>query len=155
MEEKHLLELLDYLASSSFVEFEMERGGFKLRLVRQPVQTAPATPAASQQALPAQPLPAGSLAAAPQAPGTAGEDSVEFITSPMVGTFYRAPNPNAEPFVDVGDVIEAGQVIGIVEAMKLMNEIEADRSGEIVEIAVANGQPVEYGETIFKIRPTP
>ena len=90
-------------------------------------------------------------AAAPSLAGS--EDGLEAIASPMVGTFYRAVNPNADPFVDVGDMVKPGQVIGIVEAMKLMNEIEADRSGEIVEIPVANGQPVEYGETIFRIRP--
>jgi acetyl-CoA carboxylase biotin carboxyl carrier protein len=78
---------------------------------------------------------------------------MEAITSPMVGTFYRAPSPNADAFVEVGDTVQPGQVVCIVEAMKLMNEIEADRAGEIVEIPVANGQPVEFGETLFRIRP--
>jgi acetyl-CoA carboxylase biotin carboxyl carrier protein len=71
----------------------------------------------------------------------------------MVGTFFRAPNPNADPFVEAGDRIDPGQVICIIEAMKLMNEIEADRAGEIVDILVANGQPVEFGEALFRIRP--
>ncbi len=152
MDEKQLLELMDYLASSDFAEFELERGGFKLRLVKQPRQITTAMPAA--------PAPAAASVVEPSAPiGASGpssagsEDGLEAIASPMVGTFYRAANPNADPFVDVGDTVEPGQVIGIVEAMKLMNEIEADRSGEIVEIPVANGQPVEYGETIFRVRP--
>jgi len=155
VDQKEILELMDYLASSDFVEFELERGGFKLRLLkqaRQPVAVAAAPTGASTGSAESSPHavapgPAGEPAAA------AGEDGLEAITSPMVGTFYRAPNPNSDPFVDVGDSVEVGQVIGIVEAMKLMNEIEADRSGEIVEIPVTNGQPVEYGETIFRIRP--
>ena len=75
------------------------------------------------------------------------------LKSPIVGTFFRAPNPNADPFVETGDRIDTGQVICIIEAMKLMNEIEADRAGEIVDILVANGQPVEFGEALFRIRP--
>jgi oxaloacetate decarboxylase alpha subunit len=155
VDEKQLLELMDYLASSDFAEFELERGGFKLRLVKQPRQAASATLAAAPAPAPGaesaqQPsLPAGGAGAAP----AVSDDGLEAITSPMVGTFYRAPKPNADPFVDVGDTVEPGQVIGIVEAMKLMNEIEADRGGEIIEIPVANGQPVEYGETIFRVRP--
>ena len=148
MDEKRLLELMDYLASSDFVEFELERGGFKLRLVKQPRQ-ATVAPAAAAAVVPELSAPVGASAPA----SAVSEDGLEAIASPMVGTFYRAANPNAEPFVDVGDMVEPGQVIGIVEAMKLMNEIEADRSGEIVEIPVANGQPVEYGETIFRVRP--
>jgi acetyl-CoA carboxylase biotin carboxyl carrier protein len=149
VDEKQLLDLMDYLASSDFSEFELERGGFKLRLVKQPRPVVLAGPAAASApgAATASPPPAAA------APGEPAEDGLEDLTSPMVGTFYRAPNPNSDPFVDVGDTVKAGQVIGIVEAMKLMNEIEADRSGEIVEIPVTNGQPVEYGETIFRIRP--
>ncbi len=152
MDEKQLLELMDYLASSDFAEFELERGGFKLRLVKQPRQMTAVTPATLAPAAASVVEPSAPVGAA--APSSAGsEDGLEAIASPMVGTFYRAANPNADPFVDVGDMVKPGQVIGIVEAMKLMNEIEADRSGEIVEIPVANGQPVEYGETIFRVRP--
>lgn len=155
MDQKELLELMDYLATSDFVEFELERGGFKLRLLkaaRQVVVAAPLPLAPSN--LDAQ---SGTPVVATQVAGgtaaTEPAEDLEAITSPMVGTFYRSPNPKSEPFVDVGDTVEVGQIIGIVEAMKLMNEIEADRSGEIVEIPVANGQPVEYGETLFRIRP--
>ncbi len=152
MDEKQLLELMDYLAASDFTEFELERGGFKLRLVKQSRQMTAANPAAP--ALAAASVVDPSVPAGASGPSSAGsEDGLEAIASPMVGTFYRAANPNADPFVDVGDMVKPGQVIGIVEAMKLMNEIEADRSGEIVEIPVANGQPVEYGETIFRVRP--
>ena len=155
MDEKQLLELMDYLASSDFAEFELERGGFKLRLVKQPRQVTAAVPAASAApAIAAASVVEPSAASGTSAPSSAeSEDGLEAIVSPMVGTFYRAANPSADPFVDVGDTVKPGQVIGIVEAMKLMNEIEADRSGEIVEIPVANGQPVEYGETIFRVRP--
>ena len=154
MDDKQLRELMQYLSSSNFSEFELERGDFKLRLVKEvaqplvlevPQATSPASPRpqADQQ------VPAPVPTAAPEP----AEEALEVIASPMVGTFYRAPTPTADPFVDVGDVVEMGQVIGIIEAMKLMNEIEADRGGEIVEIPVSNGQPVEYGETIFRIRP--
>jgi acetyl-CoA carboxylase biotin carboxyl carrier protein len=76
------------------------------------------------------------------------------LRSPIVGTFYSAPNPESEPFVKVGDVVEIGQTVCIIEAMKLMNEIEADVSGEVVRILVENGQPIEYGEHLFALRPT-
>lgn len=155
MDQKEILELMDYLASSDFVEFELERGGFKLRLLKAARQVVVAAPLPlAQSNLDAQ---SGTPVVVTQvAVGTAATEpaeELEAITSPMVGTFYRSPNPKSEPFVDVGDTVEVGQIIGIVEAMKLMNEIEADRSGEIVEIPVANGQPVEYGETLFRIRP--
>jgi acetyl-CoA carboxylase biotin carboxyl carrier protein len=149
VDDKQLRDLMDYLDQSSFSEFELERDGFKLRLVKAVRAEPQAVPEPAAVVSPAPgPVPAAS-ASAPEA----AENGLEDLPSPMVGTFYRAPNPNADPFVDVGDVVEPGQVIGIVEAMKLMNEIESDRRGEIVEIPVANGQPVEYGETIFRIRP--
>jgi acetyl-CoA carboxylase biotin carboxyl carrier protein len=80
-------------------------------------------------------------------------DDLSVIQAPMVGTFYRSPSPEAEAYVNVGDKMEAGQVICIIEAMKLMNEITADQDGEIVEILVEDGQPVEYGQSLFRIRP--
>ena len=155
MDDKQLRELMQYLASSNFSELEIERDGFKLRLVKEKPQ--PIVVEAPQAVAPVAPSPAAAQGHAVPAVAVAApeavDESLEVIASPMVGTFYRSPNPNADPFVEVGDVVEVGQVIGIVEAMKLMNEIEADRGGEIVEIPVSNGQPIEYGETIFRIRP--
>jgi acetyl-CoA carboxylase biotin carboxyl carrier protein len=87
------------------------------------------------------------------APPPSAADDLHVIKSPIVGTFYAAPNPEAGPFVKVGDTVEAGQTVCIIEAMKLMNEIEADISGEVVRILVENGQPVEYGESLFALRP--
>ena len=150
MDDKQLRDLMDYIAGSGFVEFEIEREGFRLRLAKASpaaVQPVPAPPAAAPPPVAAAPEPAP-VAAAP-----AEDPSLEVIHSPMVGTFYRALNPNADAFVEVGDRVKKGQVVCIVEAMKLMNEIEADREGEIVEIPVANGQPVEFGEALFRLRP--
>jgi acetyl-CoA carboxylase biotin carboxyl carrier protein len=92
------------------------------------------------------PAPSGAAAAAPQG-------NWKSITSPMVGTFYRAPSPDASPYVDVGTVVKKGQTLCIIEAMKLMNEIEAEFNGKIVAILVENGQPVEFGEELFRIEP--
>ncbi|HET6373078.1 MAG TPA: acetyl-CoA carboxylase biotin carboxyl carrier protein, partial [Candidatus Polarisedimenticolia bacterium] len=103
----------------------------------------------AQHAAPVGGPPAAAATAVP-APA-AGADIVQ-VTSPMVGTFYRASNPNAPPFAQPGDVVKKGQVLCIIEAMKLMNEIESEVSGEVVDIPVSNGQPVEYGEVLFRIR---
>ena len=150
MTHEELKDLLDYVASSSFVEFEIEREGFKLRLVKQTASPpAISPPAAEARSEPPVRVPDPEVPAFPA--GAAGDG--EAITSPMVGTFYRASSPNADPFVEVGDTVEPGQIICIVEAMKLMNEIEADRAGEVLEIPVISGQPVEFGETLFRIRP--
>jgi acetyl-CoA carboxylase biotin carboxyl carrier protein len=91
---------------------------------------------------------------AASAPAAAPADDLHVIKSPIVGTFYAAPNPESGPFVKVGDTVQAGQTVCIIEAMKLMNEIEADISGEVARIMVENGQPVEYGEPLFALRPT-
>ena len=158
MDDKRLKDLMEYLATSNFVEFEYEHEGFKLRVVRPSAAgaagggTSIEEPGRGTLEASSGDRPPGAQAAprpTPQSP----DSSLGVITSPMVGTFYRAPNPKADPFVEVGDVIKRGQVICIVEAMKLMNEIEADREGEILEIPVTNGQPVEFGETLFRIRP--
>ncbi|MGD8377914.1 MAG: acetyl-CoA carboxylase biotin carboxyl carrier protein [Acidobacteriota bacterium] len=153
MNAKELRELLDYLGSSSFTELELEQEGFKLRLRRQGMAMAPAVTLAKQDADPAVQAQVVPMSPVPAPAAAPSDDGMEAITSPMVGTFYRAPSPNADAFVEVGDTVQPGQVVCIVEAMKLMNEIEADRAGEIVEIPVANGQPVEFGETLFRIRP--
>ena len=165
MDEKNLnyvKDLMKSLAASDFVEFEYEQEGFKLRLVKArevapPPAVIVAAPvdAAGNRPVAAPPVAVETTGASYPAavPAPAVDPDLGDIASPMVGTFYRAPNPNSDPFVEVGDSVKQGQVICIVEAMKLMNEIEADRDGEIVEIPVANGQPVEYGETLFRVRP--
>jgi acetyl-CoA carboxylase biotin carboxyl carrier protein len=150
--DNEIKELMEYIEHSNFVEFELERGGFKIKLVKKTAQSsngavvqAVATPALFS---PAAPQPAGEGASRPAAesPGT------QVVKSPIVGTFYRSSAPGSKVFVEVGDRVKKGQVLCIVEAMKLMNEIESDADGEILEILVANGQPVEYGEPLFKIR---
>jgi acetyl-CoA carboxylase biotin carboxyl carrier protein len=149
-------QLIDFIRARELSEFELERADFKLRIksgvvvhaVAPPVVASPAAPVAALQAAPplaAAPAPA---AAAEQA---AGED-LAIVTSPIVGTFYRSSEPGAKSFVDVGDTVRQGQVLCIIEAMKLMNEIDSEHEGEIVSIYVQNGQPVQYGERLFAIR---
>ncbi|HEY3176671.1 MAG TPA: acetyl-CoA carboxylase biotin carboxyl carrier protein [Candidatus Polarisedimenticolia bacterium] len=165
MENKELKELMEYIALSSFAEFEMERDGFKLKLVKEGARsqnaaghnssgapTLPAGSAAGPSAPAIAPVP-GATAAAPVPVASAGADLFQ-VTSPMVGTFYRSSSPTSPPFVQVGDTIKKGQVICIIEAMKLMNEIESEVTGEIVDIPVSNGQPVEYSEVLFRVRVT-
>jgi len=147
--------LLEYLAKSQFVEFELEREGFRLRgakagshVVVAPGNGAPV--AAEPVVLAAAPAAVTQAAPAPAAPRE--DEDLSIVTSPIVGTFYRTPSPDAPPFVEVGSRVKKGQILCIVEAMKLMNEIESEFEGEVVEVSVANGQPVEYGEALFKIR---
>jgi acetyl-CoA carboxylase biotin carboxyl carrier protein len=155
-----LKEILRILEGQSFSEFELEQDGVKLRVCRQlaaPVAAlAPAAPAASAvappQAAPA-PVPAITAPAAPVDAAAEAARSGTVIKSPIVGTFYRAPDPNSPVFVSVGDRVKLGQVLCIIEAMKLMNEIEAEVAGEIVKIHVENGQPVQYGDPLFTVRP--
>ena len=157
MDKKELQELMDFISQSNFVEFELESEGFKLKLVKEGARPAPPSNNNSAQgphpaAAPSEPL-APAPAAAAAAPPAQSADIFQEV-SPMVGTFYRASNPSAPPFVQVGDMVEKGQVLCIIEAMKLMNEIEAEVAGEVIDIPVSNGQPVEYGEVLFRIRVT-
>ena len=149
---------MEFIAQSTFAEFEMEREGFKLKLVKDVARLqAPAHGNNQGGALPAQagnpPPPAAAAAPAPTQTPAAGADLYQ-VTSPMVGTFYRSPNPSSPPFLEVGDIVKKGQVICIIEAMKLMNEIESEVAGEVIDIPVSNGQPVEYAEVLFRIRVT-
>lgn len=143
---RDLESLLEVMARHELAELEVTRGDRKLTLRRgrigapAPVAVAPA---------PAAPLSAPVKSSAPAAEV---EDGVGYVTSPLVGTFYRAPSPDAASFVDVGTTIRPGQRLCIVEAMKLMNEIESEIEGTIVEILVENGKPVEYGQKLFKVR---
>ena len=149
-------ELMEYLESSSFVEFEMEREGVKIKLVRRPPHGSepPAAPvAAASHAVAAHgPVPPGPAPAAPVPAAPVEAADVHLVKSPIVGTFYRAGSPDAKPFVSPGDRVSKGQVMCIVEAMKLMNEIEADIDGEVMDVLVSNGQPVEFGEPLFRVR---
>jgi acetyl-CoA carboxylase biotin carboxyl carrier protein len=154
-----LRELIALLRDNGLAEFELEREGFRVRLKRESVHGfVPSEPVTySMPAAPAKAVPpvAVSTPAHPgaQAETAASEDQdLHMIPSPIVGTFYRSPSPNADPFVKIGSTVEPETVVCIIEAMKLMNEIQAEASGEIVKIYVENGQPVEYGQPLFGIR---
>lgn len=140
---KKLDALLETLEARDVAEFEFEDETMRLRLRRGEVVAAVSS---GISAAPPSPSVAPPVAAATE------EQGVAFVTSPFVGTFYRAPSPDASPFVEMGSVVKVGQSLCIVEAMKLMNEIEADVSGTIVDILVENGKPVEFGQKLFKIR---
>ena len=155
---KQLDELLRLLAKRNVGEFEFEDKQVKIRLTRGdfarvagPTALAPVLPITQAHAQAGESRSAssgdGGLAAA-----RSSDDGVVFVTSPFVGTFYRSPSPDAPPFVEVGSVIREGQALCIVEAMKLMNEIEADCAGTITEILVENGKPVEFGQKLYKVR---
>ncbi|MBT8488508.1 MAG: acetyl-CoA carboxylase biotin carboxyl carrier protein [Gemmatimonadetes bacterium] len=154
--------LIQVLDASSVDSLEIERGGTKVRLSKTPPMTA--APVAVQAAAPPAHAPAPAGTAGPDGAASGGQMSggsasappasdLEEITSPMVGTFYRAPAPDAPSYVDVGDKIAPGDTLCIIEAMKLMNELDAEISGEIVEVLVENAQPVEFGQVLFRVSP--
>jgi len=156
---EELCQLIRIVSETGVAGVEVERDGARVRVdgvppAPQAVTAAPLLPPHmfTEAHLPGAVagMPAGALAA--QAPAADSDDGLHFVTSPIVGTFYRAPNPEAEPYVKVGDLVHKGQVLCIVEAMKLMNEIEADASGTVVRIYPENAQPVEFGERLFAIR---
>ncbi len=148
--------LIALVGREPFQEFEFEAGDMRFRIRKDgpaPVVAAPqvllSAPVAQPLAIPSMPT-APVAPAAPEAP--ADEPGIHYVTSPIVGTFYRAPNPTSTPYVQPGDFVKPGQTLCIVEAMKLMNEIESDIAGEVVKALVENGQPVEYGERLFAVR---
>ena len=163
---REVKELIELVSEKGFAEFEIEHQGFRLHICRfkeppvaqpapSPVIISSALPVAFEPPAPAQPnassaAPATSpsLNAEPVLP----EAQLHTIKSPIVGTFYRAASPNSEPFIKTGDHVEPDAVVCIIEAMKLMNEIQAEVSGEVVKIYVENGQPVEYGQPLFGIK---
>lgn len=170
---KELKELIELISEKGFAEFEIERQGFRLRISRfnepsaqsaQPLppsltaaSSSPAPPSPSAAHPEALPLAASATdvpqaQSSPQAQPRAIEAQLHTIKSPIVGTFYRASSPNSDPFVKIGDQVESDTVVCIIEAMKLMNEIQAEVSGEVVKIFVENGQPVEYGQPLFGIK---
>ena len=159
-----LKQLIDFLKENQVAEFDLDRGDLKIRLKFMPQQAGGAglgelgSLLGQSRPQPAHSAPPASPKAAPPAlPAAPGPVSIEktglhLVKSPIVGTFYSAPTPGAAPFASRGDHVEKGQVICVVEAMKLMNEIEADASGELVECFVENGQPIEFGQPLFSIR---
>jgi acetyl-CoA carboxylase biotin carboxyl carrier protein len=149
-------ELLQIFNESGVGELEVQRGEDRLRIKRagmnkEYVVTPTPQPPAASSASSAQPV--ASTGGAGTAPARAPETDGMLVKSPIVGTYYDAPSPDAPPFVKVGDSVEPGQVLCIIESMKLMNEIEAETGGTIVAKLVENGRPVEYGEALFSIRP--
>jgi len=158
-----LKQLIEFLKQYQVAEFDLDRGDLKIRLkFSQPESSAPAlgdlarllqsapAAAAGTAAVPAAPAPAAAVPA--PAAAAAPEEALHIVKSPIVGTFYSSPSPGASSFVNPGEHVDKGQVICIVEAMKLMNEIESDAAGEIVKCLVANGQPVEFGQPLFAVR---
>ena len=154
MNEGKLRKLLELFSDSDLEEIEVQYSfwhGTRIRLTRR---------RAASPVAPVAPMPFAPAPAAPTAPTTEPvpaektDDGLHEVLSPMVGTFYRSPSPEADPFVNESDRIESGQTLCIIEAMKIMNEIPADVQGEVVEILVVDGQPVEYNQALFKIRPS-
>ncbi len=149
MNYKEIKELIDLIRETDVAEIEVERAGMRIRIrrdghevpVREIREVASPPPPASAE-------PAASVPAAAQPKEEAG-----VVHSPLVGTFYRSPGPDSPPFTDLGERVEKGQVLCIVEAMKLMNEIEAEFAGTVREVFVENGQPVEYGQPLYRIEP--
>ena len=158
-----LRELIALMRENGLAELELEREEFRVRLRRDShgesgyAAAPPAAPVPVQApALAPAPAPAPTTAAHPGAQATTAasqDQDLHIIPSPIVGTFYRSPSPNADPFVKIGTSVEHDSVVCIIEAMKLMNEIQAEASGEVVKIYVENGQPVEYGQPLFGIKP--
>ena len=159
-----LRELIDLIQENDFAEFEIAREGFRLHVRRgaaaaaeagSGASSAPLTSERSEQSAGMTQAPMGSTPANPatQSRSAASEaPDLHLITSPIVGTFYRSPSPNADPFVKIGSNVEAETIVCIIEAMKLMNEIQSETTGEVVKIYVENGQPVEYGQPLFGIK---
>lgn len=168
MEIKDIIQLMEAAAKNGLTSFELEEGDWKLSMKREKKLVSAAVPAAeagAQSAAASGILSAassgmsavygqnaGNLAANPASMEASGVSSDQVVTCPLVGTFYSAPSPDAEDFVKVGDTVKKGQVLGIVEAMKLMNEIESEYDGVVEAVLVGNEEVVEYGQPLFRIR---
>jgi acetyl-CoA carboxylase biotin carboxyl carrier protein len=161
-EMKELKELVEFLKENKIGEFDLERGELKVRIkfaqegaaadlasLSRLLASSPAASAPAPVTLPA----VHAAAPAASAPAESEDASLHIVKSPIVGTFYESPSPGTPAFVKIGDQVEQGQVLCIIEAMKLMNEIESDATGEIVKRFVQSGQPVEYGQQLFAVRP--
>jgi acetyl-CoA carboxylase biotin carboxyl carrier protein len=154
MKAKEIQDLIDFISNSGLAEVKIETDEFKLSIKK--YSEAPAVKMESAPiAAPTTAAPAPQVLAAPAAAPAVKEDTSKYIEikSPMIGTFYRTPNPDTDPFVSVGDTVSAGQTVCIIEAMKLFNEIESEISGKIVKVLVDNAQPVEYDQPLFLVDP--
>ncbi len=150
-----ITKLVSFLEEKNLSQFELEVEGFKIKITRGAGRPLPLEPAAA--------IPAATVAPPPSSPTTSSSldfskpqesgHNLHYVTSPMVGTFYRAPDPASEPYVEIGEQVKKSQTLCIIEAMKLMNEIESEVDGEIMEIFVENGKSVEYGQRLFSVRP--
>jgi acetyl-CoA carboxylase biotin carboxyl carrier protein len=158
MDIRKVKKLIELLEESGVSEIEIKEGEESVRISRHPTglvhafsaPAAYAAPAPAAAAVAAAPGAAGGAAAAP-APAAAAHSPDSAVTAPMVGTFYAAPAPGAKPFVEIGSEVKAGDVLCIIEAMKMMNQIESDKAGRVVSVLVKNGDPVEFGQTLFII----
>ena len=162
---KEIREIIDLITEKGIAEFELERAGTRLRVSRVAARGAEGSAAAPAYGVPASAamaapgagprstLPAAASIAPPGSAAAIAAEEIVTIRSPMVGTFYSSPGQDAPPFVDIGDRVRVGQILCIIEAMKLMNEIEAELEGEVAKCHVQNGQPVEFGEPLFDLRP--
>jgi len=149
MDIRKVKKLIELLEESDVAEIEIHEGEESVRISRQ--SSLPSVTMAAPFAAPAAAPPAASPAAPAVESAAPSEPEGHIIRSPMVGTFYRAPSPGAKPFVTEGQSVSAGETLCIIEAMKILNQIESDKSGKVVEILVENGQPVEYNEPLFVI----
>ncbi|MFZ1055698.1 MAG: acetyl-CoA carboxylase biotin carboxyl carrier protein [Opitutaceae bacterium] len=161
MDLKQIKQIIDLMKRSELTEFAVEEEGFKLKIRRGlnglPIVSSgkgsnPPFVPADYNSTPPMPVPAPLPASMPASSVPTEEPGVTYVKSPMVGTFYRSPSPESKAFVDVGSKIEENTLVCIIEAMKIMNEIQAETKGTIVEILVENGQPVEYGQRLFKLK---
>ena len=154
---KELKEMVELMNENGLAELEVERDGMKIKLKKTPDNSLSAQPVSyTLPTIPA--VPKSAVAPAPETPAAAApvaekKDNFKDIKSPMVGTFYRASSPEAAPFIEIGQTVEVGQVVCIVEAMKLMNEIKSEVRGKVVEICVDNAEPVEFGQVLFRVAP--
>ncbi len=149
MDIKEIQELMLSFSENRLTELELENEGFTLRLKREETVIQP-TMTVSQ---PTQPVPVVKSDALDVQPGEAEDEDLVYIESPIIGTFYRSPNPDADPYVSVGDNIRKGQILCIIEAMKIMNEIEAEIEGTIVKVLPKNAEAVEFGQHLFAVKP--
>ena len=163
---KEIREIIDLITEKGIAEFELERSGVRLKVSRNfvarsvpagaeatPAMQAVAAATSAAAAGPRSTLPSAASIAPPGASSTYSSEEIVVVRSPMVGTFYSSPGQDAAPFVEIGDRVRVGQILCIIEAMKLMNEIEAEFDGDVLKCHVQNGQPVEFGEPLFDLRP--